>query len=193
MDGAAGFTQINAVAIVFMFKGVGRLAVDRIDDLGRIVKLNTGSNSNEMMKWVCIELNAYAKQFDFAHLTAAQVNRTGFDRADYGMDAVAEGISIAQNSSAIWGMMATEDQQALGHCTLKSLKNRFGKKNLRPVVSLDFEVMQMRDVDPSVVSEMEAKANVAKGADVGNESKKTSFGRGVNKTNTRTAVKGIAV
>ena len=39
MDGAAGFTQINAVAIVFMFKGVGRLAVDRIDDLGRIVKL----------------------------------------------------------------------------------------------------------------------------------------------------------
>jgi hypothetical protein len=151
-------------------------------------KLN-GANSNELMKWVSIELNAYAKAYDFAHLTAAQVNRGGYDKADFGMDAVAEGISIAQNVSAIWGMMATEEQLALGHITLKSLKNRFGKKNVKNVVELDFDKMQLRDIEKSEALSREHHYKAQQGVDaVKSGSKPVGGMRGG-----RTSVKGIAV
>lgn len=141
------------------------VVIDYLQLLSPTRKIN-GNNSNELMKWVTIELNAYAKEFDFAHLTAAQVNRSGYDRSDFGMDAVAEGISIAQNVSVIWGMMATEEQLSMGHITLKSLKNRFGKKNIRNVVEVSFEKMQIKDIDKSEQLSAEMTVNFNKGIDI---------------------------
>jgi hypothetical protein len=105
-----------------------------------------------MMKWVTIELNAYAATFDYAHVSAAQVNRQNYSTSDYGLEAVAEGISIAQNASVVWGLMQSEEQKEFGHATAKNLKNRFGKRGVKHTIALDFELMQIRDVDPNDVS-----------------------------------------
>ena len=157
-------------------------------------KLN-GTNSNDLMKWVTIELNAYAKTFDFAHLTAAQVNRTGYDRSDFGMDAVAEGISIAQNVSAIWGLMATEEQGAMGHITMKSLKNRFGRKNVKEICTLNFELMQLRDIDQAEANAMAVQYASSKGVEAGRapkEEKPKAVGFMAKKQQNR-SVQGISV
>lgn len=105
------------------------------------------SNTNEEMKWVTNELDDLSYEYNCGMVSVAQVRRDEYSKSDFDLSAVAEGITIAHNSTVVWGLMQTTEQKAMGQITFKLLKNRLGARDVKEILNVDLDYMRFSDLN----------------------------------------------
>lgn len=100
-------------------------------------------------KAVSEELRKLAFEEDVIVWTASQFNRGGQDASDVSMGDVAESMAIAATADGMWGLIRTEELDAMGQIMVKQLKTRYANKatKLRFTIGVDVDRQKFYDVD----------------------------------------------
>ena len=107
------------------------------------------SNSNDIGKLKCQELEAFAYEYDVPVLTSAQSNRSGYGRSDIDPTHIADAIGIFTETDVVIGVTQTEELRELDppQFTWLLLKNRFGLNLKQLQVGICYEKMKLYNLD----------------------------------------------
>lgn len=108
------------------------------------------ANTNEELKWVTNELDDLSYEYNCGMVSVAQVRRDEYSKSDFDLSAIAEGITIAHNSTVVWGLMQTSEQKACGQVKFKLLKNRLGARDVIEVMNANLDYMRFTDLDAHI-------------------------------------------
>lgn len=117
------------------------------------VKLGN-TNSYFYVKAVAEELRGLGIEFECPIWTAVQATRGGFGNTDMDITDTAESFGLPATADLLFGVIRTEELDALGQLLIKQMKNRYGNKNYfeKFVIGVDAEKQQLFDVEDSAQS-----------------------------------------
>lgn len=107
----------------------------------------SGDNSYTLIKCIAEELRALAVEFDIPIITATQTNRTGQNATDLDFEDVSESHGLAATVDMLFGLIASEEMQAMGRMMVRQIKNRYGDKNYFKRFPVGVERSKMRLYD----------------------------------------------
>lgn len=126
---------------------IDAIVVDYIN----LVKSTLGNNSYERIKYATESLRALSYTFSCPIITATQLNRSGYNVNNPGLDTIGESMGLAATADVIISIFQDEEDKELGIVKMAMMKNRFGAK---------FGTTSMRmDYNTLTVSEDETLAN----------------------------------
>jgi len=102
-------------------------------------------NTNTMYKIISEEMRGLSVETGIPIVSANQANRGGLNVSDLDLTDVADSIGQTMTADIIIGIMQTEEMNEQGLYSLKILKNRFGGKFSRTLVSVDYNKMRLVD------------------------------------------------
>lgn len=107
-------------------------------------------------KSVAEELRALAVELNVVIWSAAQFNRGGMNATEVGMEDIAESTGIAMTADGMWGLIRTDELDAVGQIMWKQLKSRYANKAVRTrfVTGVDVEKQCFYDVDQNAQPEL---------------------------------------
>lgn len=117
-------------------------------------------NGFEYYKIVSEELRGFAKEWDVILWSAAQFNRGGMANSDAGMDDIAESKGIVDTADGVWGLMRTEELDALKQIMVKQLKSRYNEKSIRTrfTIGVDTSMQKFYNVEQTEADELIEKS-----------------------------------
>lgn len=106
------------------------------------------ANSYVYVKSIAEELRGLAVEYNLPIMTATQVNRTGFQSSDFGMENVSESFGINATADLMFALISTEEMEKLNQLLVKQLKNRYNDptSNKKFVIGVDRSKMKLYDV-----------------------------------------------
>jgi replicative DNA helicase len=120
-------------------------------DYINLLKSNLGNNSYERIKYATEQLRALTYVFNCPIITATQLNRSGYNVNNPGLDTIGESMGLAATADVIISIFQDDEDKELGIVKMAMMKNRFGAK---------FGTTSMRmDYNTLTVSEDESLAN----------------------------------
>lgn len=113
------------------------------------VKLGAGANSYMYIKSIAEELRGFAVTLNLPVVSATQVNRSGYNSSDIGLEDTSESIGLPATADFMFALLPSEELEQLGQITVKQLKNRYGdvNKNRKFIVGIDRSRMKMYDCE----------------------------------------------
>lgn len=85
-----------------------------------------GNNSYERIKHVTEQVRALSYMFNVPVITATQLNRTGYNVSNPGVETVGESIGMAATADAMMSIWQEEEDRELNIIRMGMMKNRFG-------------------------------------------------------------------
>ncbi len=130
------------------------------------VKLGA-TNSYFYVKAVAEELRGLGIEFECPVWTAVQATRGGFDNTDMDITDTAESFGLPATADLLFGVIRTEELDALNQLLIKQMKNRYGNKSYyeKFVIGVDAEKQQLYDVEMSAQDNLGAEATKDNGDD----------------------------
>ncbi len=124
------------------------------------VKLGA-TNSYFYVKAVAEELRGLGIEYECPVWTAVQATRGGFDNTDMDITDTAESFGLPATADLLFGVIRTEELDALGQLLIKQMKNRYGNKNYfeKFVIGVDAETQRLHDVEMSAQDNLGADAS----------------------------------
>lgn len=108
---------------------------------------------------VAVELRSLGQEFNAFVMSAVQVNREGTKGGDFESTDVAESWGIPHSTDYIYGLIASEELEAVGQMKIKRLKDRHNSPLPTSfLIGLDRPKMRMYDIDENVQVEQEQHA-----------------------------------
>lgn len=163
-----------------------------VDYLGLMIPNYTSKNSNSYgdVKQISEELRGLSVEHDIEAgiLSSIQTNRKGVNQLDTDIDDMADSIGPAATADLIWAATQNDELKEQRLIQLQSIKNRFGEKNRKLLLKVDYEHMRVEHYDP----EEELKANTAQVIQTGAAALLDSFGD-TGKVKTATKPKSLNV
>lgn len=113
------------------------------------IKLGGSVNTYVYAKAVAEELRALAMEVDLPIITAAQVNRNGYNNSDMDLTDISDSLGIVMTADLILGIIRSEELDAQNQIMMVQMKNRYSdpSSNKRFLVGIDRAKMKLLDLD----------------------------------------------
>jgi replicative DNA helicase len=95
-------------------------------DYINIMNSPVGTNTYEKVKYLAEKVRAISYEFDCPIITASQVNRSGYNTNQPGLETISESIALAATADCIFNIWQSDEDKELGVINLGVVKNRFG-------------------------------------------------------------------
>lgn len=112
-------------------------------------RVKSSDHSYTYVKSIAEEVRGLAVEYNVGVWSATQVNRSGFNDTDFGVENTSESFGIPATADFMCGLINTEELEELNQIVVKQLKNRYDDlgKCRRFVVGIDRPKMRLYDVD----------------------------------------------
>lgn len=106
-------------------------------------------NSYTYVKAIAEEIRGLAVEYNIPIITASQLNRTGFNSSDPGLENTSESFGLPATADLMFALISNEELDQLSQLMVKQLKNRYcDPSNYRRfVVGIDRSRMKLYDVE----------------------------------------------
>jgi replicative DNA helicase len=102
---------------------IDALVVDYIN----LIHSTIGNNTYERVKYVTEQLRALSYVFNFPVVSATQLNRSGYDISDPGLNTLSESMGLGHTADVILSIWQEDTDKELGVIKMGLMKNRFGE------------------------------------------------------------------
>lgn len=116
-------------------------------DYLNLLHSTVGSNSNERGKYITEQIRALTYIFNVPVISATQLNRTGYNIANPGIETIGESIAMAQTADAMMSIWQEDDDRALNIIRLGMMKNRFGSNSGNTQLSINYPTLTITEED----------------------------------------------
>ena len=125
-----------------------------------------GDNGYERIKHVAESIRAMSYFFECPIITATQLNRSGFDTENPGMDSISESIGTAATADVIMGLWQLDEDRELNVIKMCMMKNRYGPNFGAVSMAIDYPTLTLSEdntlnADDDVVNTSEALRNLS--------------------------------
>ena len=110
-----------------------------------LLRSNEGNNSYERIKYATEQLRALSYVFNCPVITATQLNRSGFNEVNPGLDTIGESIGLAATADCILSIWQEEEDAELGIIKLGMMKNRFGPNFGNCTMRIDYSTLTLKE------------------------------------------------
>jgi len=114
-------------------------------DYVNLLASREGNNSYERIKSATEQLRALSYTFNCPVITATQLNRSGFNEINPGLDTIGESIGLAATADCIMSIWQEEEDAELGIIKLGMMKNRFGPNFGACAMRIDYSTLTLRE------------------------------------------------
>ena len=114
-------------------------------DYINLMHSSIGQNSYERVKYATEQVHALSYQYNCPIITATQLNRTGYDTEDPGLDTIGESIGLAMGADAIFSVYQKEGDKDLDILRMGVMKNRFGPNHGNSEFSIHYPTLTITD------------------------------------------------
>ncbi len=114
-------------------------------DYVNLLRSNEGNNSYERIKYATEQLRALSYTFNCPVITATQLNRSGFNEINPGLDTIGESIGLAATADCIMSIWQEEEDAELGIIKLGMMKNRFGANFGNCTMRIDYSTLTLKE------------------------------------------------
>jgi len=104
-----------------------------------------GNNSYERVKYATEQVRALSYTHNCPIITATQLNRTGYDTDNPGLDTIGESMGLAMTADAIFSIFQNEEDRGLDQIRLGVMKNRFGPNHGATEMSIHYPTLTITD------------------------------------------------
>lgn len=120
----------------------------------RIKSMGGSINSYNYIKSIAEEVRGLAVEFDVPIMSATQVNRTGYQSSDPGMEDTSESFGLPATADFMIAAVTNDELEELDQCMIIQLKNRYRDKSKDKKFCLGLNKAKQRiyDVDQSFVN-----------------------------------------
>ena len=116
-------------------------------DYVNLIKSTLGNNSYERIKYATEALRALSYTFSCPIITATQLNRSGYNVNNPGLDTIGESMGLAATADVIISIFQDEEDKELGIVKMAMMKNRFGAKFGTTAMRLDYSTLTVSEDD----------------------------------------------
>lgn len=116
-------------------------------DYVNLLRSTYNGNSYERIKDNTEQLRALSYVFKCPIVTATQLNRSGYDEVNPGLDTISESIGLAATADAIFSLWQEEEDAELGIIKLGVMKNRFGPNFGSTSMRVDYNTLSLSEDD----------------------------------------------
>ena len=138
-------TSSNLQAFIKKLSDTG-IKIDAIVlDYVNLLTTRDGVNSYERVKYVTEKLRALSYIFACPIVTATQLNRSGYNEINPGLETVGESYGLAATADAMFSIWQEEEDAELGIIKLGLMKNRFGQNFGSVTLSIDYSTLTLSE------------------------------------------------
>ena len=116
-------------------------------DYLNLLKSSDGNNSYEKIKIVTEDIRALSYVFECPIISATQLNRSGYDEENPGLDTISESIGMAATADCIFSIYQDDEDKELGIVKMGMMKNRFGANFGTTAMRIDYNTLTLSEDD----------------------------------------------
>ena len=128
-------------------------------DYVNLLTTSFGNNSYEKIKHITENLRALSYIYNVPVITATQLNRTGMNQSNPGLETLSESMGLGMTADCVIGLWREKEDEELGRIRMNIQKNRQGPNFGKACFAIDFSTMRMREDSqtntPNIVNEVE--------------------------------------
>jgi len=129
------------------------LVVDYIN----LLHTTVGNNTYERVKYVTEQLRALSYAFNLPIISATQLNRSGYDISDPGLNTLSESMGLGHTADVILSIWQEDTDKELGIIKMGLMKNRFGDNFGVCNMKIDYSTLTL--TEDAVSNETEASTS----------------------------------
>ena len=124
-------------------KGVKLDAI--VVDYINLLHTTHGNNIYERIKYCTEQLRALSYVFNVPIVSATQLNRSGYDAVEPGLNTISESMGLAATADVIMSIWQEETDRELGVIKLGMMKNRFGANFGHCIMRIDYSTLTITE------------------------------------------------
>jgi replicative DNA helicase len=144
-------SQLNAFLQKLEHKGIKPDAV--ILDYINLLHCPIGNNSYERVKHAAEQLRALSYTYECPFITATQINRSGMNEHNPGVEHISESIGLAATADCIFSIWQEEGDNELGVIRLGMIKNRYGQNFGSCNMAIDYTRLTLSQTEQIIDTE----------------------------------------
>ena len=113
----------------------------------------TGNNSYERIKYASEQIRALSYTYKCPIVTATQVNRSGLNEQNPGVESISESIGLAATADCIMSIWQEEGDTELGVIRLGMVKNRYGQNFGSCTMAIDYTTLSLSQMQQIINTE----------------------------------------
>lgn len=114
-------------------------------DYVNLLTTSYGTNSYERIKHITEQLRAVSYVFNVPVITATQLNRTGMNMTNPGLESISESHGLSMTADCIFGLWREQEDVELGRININVQKNRQGPNFGKASFAIDYSTMRIRE------------------------------------------------
>lgn len=116
-------------------------------DYINLLKGPTGYNTYEQIKKVTEQVRAISYKFECPIITATQLNRSGYNETDPGLDTIGESYGMGATADACISIWQRDEDSELNVINMGMMKNRFGPNFGTCTFNIDYSTLTVKEQD----------------------------------------------
>lgn len=120
---------------------IDALVVDYIN----LLHSSLGNNTYERVKHITEQLRALSYVFNFPVISATQLNRSGYDISDPGLNTLSESMGLGHTADVILSIWQEDTDKELGVIKMGLMKNRFGENFGYCNMKIDYSTLTLTE------------------------------------------------
>lgn len=137
-------TQLKAYLERLVKKGIKPDAIV-LDYLNLIAPSERGKGMYEALKSITEQVRAFSYHFECPVISATQTNRSAYGEANPGLETMSESMGLAHTADAQFSIWSEEGDVELGQIHLGITKNRFGPRECKTILEIDYPTLTLKD------------------------------------------------
>ncbi len=117
-----------------------------------------GNNSYERIKHVTEQVRALSYMFNVPVISATQLNRTGYNVSNPGVETVGESIGMAATADAMMSIWQEEEDRELNIIRMGMMKNRFGPNTGFTQLMINYPTLTITEEPVETIESVAANA-----------------------------------
>ena len=118
-------------------------------DYINLLKGAIGTNSYDQIKKITEQVRALSYKFECPIITATQLNRSGYNEVDPGLDTVGESYGMGATADCVISIFQRDEDAELNIINLGMMKNRFGPNFGTTSMRIDYSTLTITEEDIS--------------------------------------------
>lgn len=114
-------------------------------DYVNLLKGPAGSSSYEQIKKITEQVRAISYKFECPVITATQLNRSGYNETDPGLESVGESYGMGATADAVVSIWQRDEDAELNVINLGMMKNRFGPNFGTCAMNIDYSTLTVTE------------------------------------------------
>lgn len=114
-------------------------------DYINLLKGGQGNNSYEQIKKITEQVRAISYKFECPVITATQLNRSGYNETDPGLDTVGESYGMGATADCVVSIWQRDEDSELNVINMGMMKNRFGPNFGTCAMNIDYATLTVTE------------------------------------------------